>query len=368
MAPLHVAVIGCGLIGGSLGMALRMLPGCGRYVVHAFDREAGRAGEAVQMGAADVAAASIREAVAGADLVVAAVPAEEVAGTVREASSHAPPSAVLTDVASIKGPIVEALAGKTPGGQAFVGGHPMAGSERAGLVAADPFLFQNAVYVLTPVASSPPAAVQRVREMAEAAGAQVVTLSPEEHDAAVAAASHLPHVAAVGLVLAAEACARDGVPVLQLAATGFRDVTRLAMGHEDVWKPILMMNRARLVEALRAFRDALDRIERAVATGDGEAVQSLLQRARALRQAFRLPAKGYGRPIWDLVVRLADRPGAIASVAGALAEEGLNIADIEILRVREGEAGTLRVGFVSEAAMLQAVQVLRRRGLQAWPR
>lgn len=364
----RVAIIGCGVIGGSLGLALRALGESGRYVVTAYDRDVSRARQAVEMGAADEAAAELVEAVHEAAVAILAVPAEAVVEVARQVSALAPPECIVTDVASIKGRIVEALGVRLPGGQAFVGGHPMAGSERAGLAGADPYLFQNAVYVLTPVDGTPPEALQRAVELVRAVGAHPVLLDPWRHDAAAAAASHLPHLVASCLVLTAEACASENVPVFELAATGFRDATRLALGHESVWLPILTLNAPAVLHALRAFRRLLDEMEQALAARDAPRIEAGLARARQVRSALRLPAKGYGQPTWDLVVRLPDRPGAIAAVSGALGDRQINIADIEILRVREGEAGTLRLGFSSEQAMRAALSVLRERGFVAWPR
>lgn len=364
----RVAIVGCGVIGGSLGLALRALGRPGEYAVVAYDLDAARARQAVEMGAADAAARTLAGAVAEAALAVVAVPAQAVVEVAREIAAAAPPECVVTDVASVKGRIVEALGGRLAGGQAFVGGHPMAGSERAGLAGADPYLFQNAVYVLTPVDSTPPEAVERVTRFVRAVGAHPVILDPWRHDAAAAAASHLPHLVASCLVLTAQARAGEGIPVMELAATGFRDATRTALGHESVWQPILALNAPAVRDAIRAFRTWLDRAEQALAAGDAEALGELLARARQVRAGLRLPAKGYGQPTWDLVVRVPDRPGAIASVCGALAAEQINIADIEILRVREGEAGTLRLGFGSEQTLRAALGVLRERGFMAWPR
>lgn len=364
----RVAIVGCGVIGGSLGLALRALGQAGRFWVAVYDRDPETARQAVERGAADEAAGDLQEAVREAELVVVAVPAEAVVEVARQVSAHAPADCVVTDVASVKGRIVESLGARLPGGQPFVGGHPMAGSERAGLAGADPYLFQNAVYVLTPLPDTPPGALERVQEMVRAVGALPMLLDPWRHDLAAAAASHLPHLVASALVLAAAACAEHGVPVFQLAATGFRDATRLALGHERVWLPILADNAPAVLQALRAFRKVLEEAEAALAESDRDRIEALLVRAREQRERLRLPAKGYGQPTWDLVVRLPDRPGAIAAVSGALGERKINIADIEILRVREGEAGTLRLGFTSEQAMRAALSVLHERGFVAWPR
>lgn len=364
----RVAVIGCGVIGASMGLALRSLGEAGRYWVVGYDRDPVAAQQAAERGAADEMAGSLAEAVRDADLVVLAVPAESVAEVALEVSAHAPSTAVVTDAASVKGRIVEQLGARLPGGQGFVGGHPMAGSERTGPAGADPYLFQNAIYVLTPLPETPPEAVAQVTALVEAVGALPVRMDPWRHDLAAAAASHLPHVVASCLVQAAARWEAEGVPVFELAATGFRDATRLALGHERVWLPILMLNAPALIRALATLRQSLAELEQALTTGDRARVEAILSEARGRRADLRLPAKGYGHPTWDLVVRLEDRPGAIAAVSGALGERRINIADIEILRVREGEAGTLRLGFASEQAMRAALAVLRERGFVCWAR
>ncbi len=366
--PRQVAILGMGVIGGSLGLGVRLGRRLPAWKVVAYDRDPARAEQAVALGAADRAAASLEEAVRDAELVVAAVPAESVVPLLRQAARAAPVEAVFTDVASIKEPIVQALGSRMARGQWFVGGHPMAGSERSGLAAADPFLFENAVYVLTPSPEVPAHAIDRVKELVRALGAHAVCMPAREHDEAAAAASHLPHLVASCLVLGAARLADQGVPVWKLAAGGFRDATRMALGSEAVWWPILSMNRRGIALALEAFQQALDEAFRAVQEGDEESLRTLLRRARELRGQLRLHPKGYGFPLWDVVVRVEDRPGAIHDVTAVLARTGVNIADIEILRAREGEAGTLRLGFDSEARMRQALQLLRDAGWPAWER
>lgn len=368
MRPVRTAILGLGVIGASIGLGLRLTRKGPAYRVVGFDIDADRTQQAREMGAVDEPAGDLASAVRDADLVVAAVPARSVVQVVREASAAAPVGAVFTDVASVKHAIVQQLGSRLPAGQWFVGGHPMAGSERAGPAAADPYLFENAVYVLTPLPDVPEAAVDRVREMVRALGAIELRMAPEQHDRAAAAASHLPHLAAVCLVGAAAALTERGIPVWQLAAGGFRDATRMAMGHETVWEPILRLNEPAVREALAAFRRALDEAERALTAADGQALEALLRRAREVRASVPFRFKGYGTPLYDLVVRLQDRPGAIYEVTGVLARAGLNIADIEILRAREGEAGTLRLAFDSQAQMEQALRLLREAGWTAWAR
>lgn len=365
--PCRVAVIGSGLIGTSLGWALRALA-AGRYIVTVYDRDPGRALQAAALGAADAVAESQAEAVRDVDVVVAAVPAQATASVLIEASFLAPPAAVFTDVASVKSAVLEAVTGRLAGGQAFVGGHPMAGSEQAGPVGSDPYLFQNATWVITPAPDAPERAVATVWRMVEDVGARPVRMEAGTHDEAAAMASHVPHLAAIALVLATGACDSQGIPACTLASTGFRDATRLALSSEAVWLPILELNREAIAQAATLFRREVDRLLGAIERGEQALVRELWLAAGALRRDLRAPAKGYGHPTLDLVVRLEDRPGSIARVCGILGERGINIADIEILRVREGAGGTLRLGFASGQALNEALACLQERGFTAWPR
>ncbi|HEY8486779.1 MAG TPA: prephenate dehydrogenase [Limnochordales bacterium] len=362
------AVVGLGLIGTSVGLGLRVTRRGGPYHVVGYDVDGERLRQAHQLGAVDEAAPDLAGALARADLVVVAVPARQVVPVLLQASSLAPAGAVFTDVASIKQAVVQAVGSRLPGGQWFVGGHPMAGSERAGPSGADPYLFENAIYVLTPLPEVPSWALERVEAMVRALGAVAVRMDPDLHDRAAAAASHLPHVAAVCLVHAAEELARQGVPVWQLAAGGFRDASRLALGHESVWEPILALNRQALAQAMAAFRRSLEQLEALLAQEDGSGLANWLRSARERRASVPFRAKGYGSPLHELVVRVQDRPGAIHEVTGVLARAGINLADIEILRAREGEAGTLRLAFDSPAQQERALVLLQQAGWKAWPR
>ena len=364
----RAAILGLGVIGASVGLGLRLSRRGPGYRVTGFDVDPGRTAQAQEMGAVDEAAGDLAAAVREADLVVAAVPAPAVVRVLLEASRAAPAEAVFTDVASVKASVVGQLGSRLPGGQWFVGGHPMAGSERAGPAAADPYLFENAVYVLTPLPDVPEPALERVRTMVRALGATELAMDPLLHDQAAAAASHLPHLVAVALVVAAARLHQQGIPVWQLAASGFRDASRLALGHEAVWEPILRLNAPALRQALVAFRQALDQLERALQACDGQELGACLRQAREVRASVPFRLKGYGAPLHELVVRVQDRPGAIYEVTGVLARAGVNIADLEILRAREGEAGTLRLAFDSGPLMERALQLLRQAGWTAWPR
>jgi prephenate dehydrogenase len=227
-------------------------------------------------------------------------------------------------------------------GPRFVGGHPMAGSEKSGLEAADPMLYQSALWVLCPPPDLPPERLQRVQAMIAAVGARTATLDPTLHDDAVARISHVPQLLASALSAWAGADARLTDAALTLAAGGFRDMTRLALSSWEVWRDIVATNRAPIADGLRELSE---RLRALAATTDDEPLRETFVDGRALRQRFHMPRKGILHDLTEFVVRLEDRPGALLSLFTPLAAAAINVQDLEILKVREGESGTILLGF-----------------------
>jgi len=314
-------IVGTGLIGGSIGLALRARG----WHVTGRDRDADRAARALELGALDAVGDDPE-----AELSFVATPV----GTVAEEAAKAP--GVVTDVGSVKAPVVAAVDRPT-----FVGGHPMAGSEQEGIDGADASLFQGAVWVLTPVAGTDPAAHSLVRSVVSSFGADVVELPPERHDALVAVVSHVPHLTAATLMGLAAERAEEHQALLRLAAGGFRDMTRIAAGHPGIWPDICADNRAAIVEALDALQASLGSIRDLVDSGDREALIGTLERARAARA--NLPGRGHAVPdeVAEVRIPVPDRPGVLAEVTTLASELGVNIHDLEIAHSSEGPAGVL---------------------------
>lgn len=258
---MRLAVIGLGLIGGSLAWAARR-SGAYREVI-GFDLAPGVAERAAAAGAIDTAVSSPAEAVRQADLVVVATPPLTVAAVLAEAAAGGRPGTIFTDVAGFKGALSAAVAGRLPDGVAYVGGHPMAGSERSGLAAADPGLFAGAVYA---VAGQPgDAAAEAVAGLARNVGARPLFIDPAVHDRAVATVSHLPYLLAVGLCLAAEAA---GPKAAELAAGSFRDATRVAAGPPEVGRGMCLSNADEVRRAWVALRTIVDGLVADLPLGD----------------------------------------------------------------------------------------------------
>ena len=360
-----VSIIGLGLIGGSLGMALYRSKSVGEVV--AYDLAPGVADEAVARAAAHKKVDRL-SAAAQADLVVLAVPVEKTVPVVKEMAPFLKKGTILTDVASTKADLYRRIPPLLPEDVYYVGGHPMAGTERSGISAADPFLFENAVYLLTPGGNVPDGILETLCRFVRIVGGLPHLLDPEEHDLMVAAVSHLPHVVAAALVNTAASLEKRLAGTLSLAAGGFRDSTRIALGAPGLWREILFSNRAPLLTILDELIAELTAFRQDLAASAKEQLEERLNRARLVRAELPVKNKGFLTLLHELVVVIEDRPGAISGVVNLLSAQGLNIKDLEILHIREGEAGTLRIAFEQASTLAQAVTVLKNQGYQVQAR
>jgi cyclohexadieny/prephenate dehydrogenase len=271
-------IVGVGLIGGSIGLAARRR-GLAKRII-GVGRQPATLDRACQLGAIDEACADLAVAVGQAEVVVFCTPVTLIAEQVLAAAPRCAAGALLTDAGSTKRAIVEAIDGRLPSGVAFVGSHPVAGSEKRGPDHADADLFQDRVTVVTPTPASDPAAVARTIAFWRALGSRVLCMDPEQHDRALAATSHLPH-------LLASALAGILPPDLHaLTANGFRDTTRIAAGDPGLWTGILMQNRAALLDALGKLLNHVGEFQKALNQGDQDAIADLLARGKRSRDAL----------------------------------------------------------------------------------
>ena len=366
----RISILGTGLIGGSLGLTWKeRRSDC---TIVGYDRpEVLETAEA--RGAIDEKAADPVTAVEGADLVILATPLAKVLTLLDAIGDHVPDEAVITDVGSVKTPVMEQAADVLPEGVHFLGGHPMAGAENAGIDHADPLLFENAVYVLC-LPDGQDAAVldgplAPVVDLVEATGARPFLLDPERHDRLVAAVSHLPKLLAVALVnTVAEADDPDDATnlALELAGGGFRDMTRIADSPFEMWRDILVGNEGPIHDALSSFRRTLRRLRNRLIEDDLEGLEEAFTDAQTARDAVPGDAKGFLHALSDVYVRAPDEPGIIHELTGHLVDADLNIKDIELQKIREGTGGTFRLAFAGAADADAAVDALEAADYEAW--
>ena len=281
--PIRAAVAGLGLIGGSLAGALRACGHCSEVL--GWARRQDTVQQAQSAGLVDGGSPDLAALVKGVDLVFIAVPLSAFGELLGKLEPALKAGTVVTDVASVKGAVLglaEQTFGHVPAG--FVPGHPLAGSEQSGIGAAREDLFQGRLTVLTPQVNTAPEALARVRAAWQAIGARVVEMSAAEHDAALAATSHLPHLLAYVLVeLLAQ---RGGSELLRLSAGGFRDFSRIAGAEPALWREITLANREPLLAILDDYLLALGQTRQQLAAGDGDALEACFRRARALRRTL----------------------------------------------------------------------------------
>ncbi len=344
-------IFGTGLIGGSVGMALRDRG----WRVSGVDTTPGVAARAVALGALSAEGVD-----PSADLVVVATPVHAAAGIIASIahSDEWPADTVITDVGGVKGPLVAAVDHPY-----FVGGHPMAGSEQVGVDGASGELFVGATWVLTPTAMTDPAAFARVRTVLADLGANVVALDPGQHDALVAVISHVPHLTAVTLMDLAAGLGEEHAALLQLAAGGFRDMTRIAAGQPSIWPDICDDNAEAIVATLDLLIEALGAVRSMVADHDHDELLAILERASVARRAL---SERTTRPeeLVEVRIPVLDRVGVFAEVTVLAAELGVNIFDLEIAHSVEGDRGVL-VLVVDSLSVPTLISTLSARGYRA---
>lgn len=345
----RVALLGTGLIGGSIGLRLRRARPATEVV--GFDTNASAARAALDRDAVTATSHSPEDAVEGADLIVLAAPVEQASLLCRAIDSAVSESGVVTDVGSAKASIV--AEGERAFGERFVGGHPMAGSERHGIEAADERLFEGAWWILTPTARTSPEAYGTVSDLVAGLGATTVAVDPAEHDALVARLSHLPQLVASALVEVA-AGAGDREALLGLAASGFRDVTRIAASHPDLWVEIIRANRGPVLDALEGLEGRLVGLSTVIEDGRWEELASFFDRARSARMDLFAKPDLAGDPV-TLSLLVPDRPGVLAEVTTAAGQIGANIEDLRIVHSTEGGRGRLELVVVGRERAEQLV-------------
>jgi prephenate dehydrogenase len=344
---LIVAVVGVGVIGGSVGLAARRRLGA---TVRGVDP---RAAEAVQAGAIEEAHDDLRAALDEADAAFVAVPVAALPETVAAVLAAAPPGCVVTDVGSTKRAVVAAS-----GDERFVGGHPLAGSEAAGVAHAREDLFDDAIWYLTPTSTTSGLMIERLHRVITGLGARPVATEADTHDRMMAAVSHLPHVVANVLVgLAGRALDGERLPP---TGPSFRDATRVAGANPALWPDIYLANRDALLPAIDATLARLGAARDALAAGDRDRLAEWQRAAAAEREAL-LGAGLVGGAVRELRAVVPNRPGVIADIALTLGRAGINISDMALTPSPDNTRGEIAL-WVGEGEAARAQELLEQLG------
>lgn len=280
---MRIAIIGLGLIGGSIGLALKQADWQKAEIV-GYVRRSELRPMALSSGAVDNVESSLKATVRGADLIIIATPVLTIKDIFSQIAADLPPDSIVTDTASTKVQVMRWAEKLLSPRTSFVGGHPMAGKETSGIKAAEADLFHNCVYCLTPATQAKPAAVQTVADMVKALGATSLTISADEHDNLVAGISHLPLLLSIALV-SATTQSPSWEQMSRLAASGYRDLTRLASGNPEVNANICLSNQAAIISWIDKFSEELQRLRKFLANGDSE-IEKFLVMASEARQKW----------------------------------------------------------------------------------
>ncbi|MDP2682147.1 MAG: prephenate dehydrogenase/arogenate dehydrogenase family protein [Deltaproteobacteria bacterium] len=281
-----VAIIGVGLIGGSLAIILRE-KGIAKNIV-GIGRGLKNLETAKKLGVVDSYTQDVREGVKGADLVVVAIPVASIARVIKEALPSLKKGAIVTDVGSVKKIIVDEIEKILPDTIHFIGGHPIAGTENAGVEAAFPTLFQKRRCILTPTKKTNKAALKKVKKLWEIAGSEVILMDADKHDKILAVVSHLPHVVVYSLVNTVSSINDFNESLVKYSAGGFKDFTRIASSPPEMWRDICLLNKDAILDVIRRFQNTLKGLEEMIKAGDGDGLQKEFEKAKEVRDELKM--------------------------------------------------------------------------------
>jgi prephenate dehydrogenase len=349
-----IAVLGVGLIGGSIGLAARKRLDA---EVAGFDRDPERVERAIELGALDRGAETVAEAVAGAELVFCAAPVGALRGLIAEALAASGPETVVTDVGSTKRALAEALAGE-PGAARFIGGHPLAGAETAGVENARAEMIEGARWYLTPTGDSSGIAYSLLQRTLADLGARPQAIAPEVHDRVMAVVSHLPHVLANVLVREAAAALAEESERLPEVGTSFRDTTRVAGANPAIWGDIFDSNREAVAAEIEATIERLREAAELIRAGDAAAVAEWHRAAGDDRRRL-LEAELAGGDLRELRVGVENRPGTVAEIALALGHAQVNIHDMALYPAADMRTGAISIWIAGAGEAERAAELVR---------
>lgn len=360
--PSKITIYSVGLLGGSLGLALKNSGFQGKITGLSSTKSIETA---LKLGCIDEGYSynELQKVIADTDLLILCSPINAIIKIIEQLRSiNLPQGLTITDVGSTKQQIMTA-AQMLPAHVHYIGGHPMAGSEKSGPGASDPYLFQNAIYVLTPANGTPSVTEHSFAGFLEKfLRCRTLFLSSETHDRIAATVSHVPHLLAVALVCLAQKMENAIPGTLTLAAGGFRDMTRIASAPYDMWHDILFTNKNAVNNLLDSYIEILHEIKDNLRD---DSLRSCFEQAAVTRAEIPSNSKGFIKKMSEVLVLAKDQPGFIASLSSILAQNDINIKDIEVVKVREGEGGTIRLAFENQEVAGNAISLLIKNGFSA---
>jgi len=353
LASTKISIIGLGLIGGSIAKSLKN--SSASFLISAFDRKEILA-SAINLNIIDQELNKIEEA-ANSDFIFLCLPTDLSIKALTVLAPIVDDKTIITDVAGVKN-VFEKKWRKLKSKGIYIGGHPMTGKEHGGFDNSDPLLFENSIYILSDTFKNEAGPLV---EIIKILGARIKFLNPQLHDKIIAKVSHIPQLLAVNLVNSLPD-QNDKINYLDFAAGGFRDMTRIASSNFDIWKPVVELNRKNIIESIRGLQKKLSNIEKYIEKENWEKLKNLFETARIKRDEIPKNNKGFINPLYDIYVFVNDKPGVLSNLTTLLFNEGINIKDIELLKIREGTGGTFRISFDSETTARKAKLFIEKSG------
>lgn len=357
MTESTIGFIGLGLIGGSIARGLKRADN--NITIMAYMRTRSKLEQAKKDGTIDIILDGIDEQLSMCDIIFLCTPVEYNASYLEKIRPYLKPGAILTDVGSTKTNIHKTVI-EMDMEDVFVGGHPMAGSEKSGYENSTDHLLENAYYIISPTAKNTPEQIDRMKQIALAIRAIPLVLTYEEHDFSVGAVSHLPHLIASSLVKLVKDNDNENEVMKRIAAGGFKDITRIASSSPVMWEQICMTNTDNLKVLMRRYIESLESIYSDLDAHNGQAIYNLIDESGKYRDSFSSKTRGPVIPDHSFSVDVVDEPGSIAILSAILASRGINVKNIGINNARDYGEGALRISFYSEEKKSEAAELLKK--------
>ena len=361
---MRIGIIGLGLIGASLAKAIKRVHASNSYII-GYDTNLSSTNAAYKEGVIDRVASSIGESFSSCTVIFLCTPVHYTSSIVEQLLPFMANDCILTDMGSTKYELVYAVDKLIKSSNKrvyFVGGHPMAGSEKSGYSSSTPYLFENAYYILTPISDTPDFIIFILQKMVERIGAIPLILSPTYHDYATANVSHLPHIIASSLVQLIKQNDGDNKYLHTLAAGGFKDITRIASSNPDIWVAICLSNKKQLQKVFSKYHSILLGFFDALEQEDTEKIYNFFDNARSYRNTFSDNISGGLVKTFTLYVDAKDEPGILAAITTLLSANKINIKNIGVMNHREFESGVIRIVLEDKTTMLNASEILVKHG------
>ncbi|WP_096188639.1 prephenate dehydrogenase [Evansella halocellulosilytica] len=354
----RVLLIGLGLIGGSLALSIKKEHP--EAFIVGFDVDESSMKLARSLKIIDQIGENLQNEGERADLIILATPVQSALTVLNDLRQcQFKNNCIITDVGSVKKDIAEQGRSFASGRATFIGGHPMAGSHKSGVQASSDRLFENAYYILTPSNETETSKIITLQNWLRGTKAKFIQLAPEDHDRYAGMISHLPHLIAASLVHHIAKLGKGEPLVNELAAGGFRDITRIASASPTMWRDITLQNKDSLIRMFDEWNNLMRDVQLLLEEGDSQKVYSFFSEAKAIRDGLPAKKKGAVLPFYDLYVDVPDHPGVISDVTGILAKQLISITNIRIIESREDIMGVLRLSFRSDNDLQKAKETLK---------